>query len=114
MPSVYLPAVPMRFDPLLNIRAPVIDVSPAQHFGELRPLLDLDYNLGNNQFEEAVEIVCEKLAEFGAEDFIAAVGDPILIAAAVSFVLSRRSSCNVLRWDRRKKVYHAVKITLPR
>lgn len=103
-PAVYVPHVPTRFDPLLNKRTPTLDISSAGAFGTI---IMLDCNLSNSTLR------FEQLQNFEPCDYILAVGDPVLIAAAIhrAFVESGSDEVKVLRWDKIKKGYQAVTLS---
>jgi len=112
MPIVYLPAVPMRYDAHNDERIPALDVSGASDFGDMKTLLNLDRPLLPSEMPSAINEICTKLKPIQSDDFIVAVGDPVLIAAAVSYGIHKNGVAKMLRWNRISKSYQPIEVRL--
>jgi len=111
-PRVFLPSVPTRYDPISNKRVSSIDLKPAMKFGELVTLVDPQNSYRDDQIHDAIIELQEKLHDFGADDYLLCVGDPILIAAAMTYASDRTSTVKVLRWEKSRREYDCAEITL--
>ncbi len=54
----------------------------------------------------------EKLSKFSDIDYLIAIGDPSIIAAASGIILKRLGAMKMLKWDKRLKSYNVVEIIL--
>lgn len=81
-----------------------IDVSSAAKFGELRVLLeDGDVILS---LEKEIGKLREKLVDFGDDDYLLLIGDPVGIGMAVVIAAEmNRGRVKVLRWMKRNLCY---------
>lgn len=111
MPKVFVPQIPSRFDRGMREWVPTVDMSGAERFGELIVALPPEAN--RLHIAPIVAAMKEKMADFGPEDYIVAVGDPSLIAAA-SVIAARRNGglLRLLKWDRITSSYNSVEIQL--
>lgn len=109
MTKVYIPSVPTRYDPASSSRISAVDLNPATKFGELDILVPLD---GTRDIHEEIGIIRDGLSEIKRGDFIVAVGDPILIAAAIAYACDMLGEVRVLRWDRISKRYSVLEVVL--
>lgn len=81
------------------------DISPARKFGELVFLLKPG-NLYRDQLASAMDALRAELADFGPDDHILAIGDPIAIAAAVLIAAGRTGGrVSMLKYDRMSGAY---------
>lgn len=107
MRRAFIPSVPARYDPLSNKKIPTIDLRPVQHFGE--PILLVPVGGA----EEPQRLIAEGLRGFTEDDYIVAVGDPVLIAAAAYWAqrylpMDSSEPINMLRWNRYESAYELV------
>lgn len=112
--SVFIPHLPTRYEPLNGGRVPTIDLTPAAEFGRLVLLSELERS-GSITQEVLPRLIGQinfGMAAFKAGDCIVAVGDPILVAAAISYASDLCGSVTVLRWDRHTKSYSELEVTL--
>ena len=59
-----------------------------------------------------IEVMKEKMADFNGEDYLLAMGDPSIIAAA-SVIAHQKAGClRMLKWDRRSFDYIDVRISI--
>ena len=110
-PIVYAPQQPSRFDASLEMWIPSMNLNPARRFGDL--LVMLPPNLSSMMVAPLVGVLKEKMADFKAEDYLLAVGDPTLIAAAAAIAVRKTGGkLNVLKWDRQTKDYIDVELVI--
>ena len=102
MPTVYIPQETVRRNANGDFE-PVYDLSPALSYGSLE-VLRSSMPVGID--EDLIGLLRGKMKEFGDDDYIVAIGDPAVIAAAI-MVASRINNGRVklLRWDRRTRQY---------
>lgn len=114
MPKVFLPTVPHRFNFTHDRREPSHDISPAEVFGTLYILLDLDEPIPDREMAKAIRTVLLTLdrADIQPDDYIVAIGDPVMVAAAVAFAIKRNGRVNMLRWDRFQRCYNPIEVKL--
>lgn len=108
---VYAPQQPSKFDSQFQIWTPTVDLTPALKFGELRVMLPPSF--GALTGAPAVQALKERMTDFAAQDYLLAVGDPMLIAAAAGIAALRTGGkLKMLKWDRFTKDYLAVELQL--
>lgn len=108
MSKVYAPQVPSRFDQGSGLWIPSVDLAAAEQFGEMVHCLPpgaTRLHLG-----QLVVALREKMSEFEPGDFVIAVGDPSLIAAASIIAYKKVGFLQLLKWDRLGRVYIPVVI----
>lgn len=109
MPKVYIPQVPSRFDTSVGMWVPSVNMSPAEQYGQLVVMLPPDAN--RLHVAPLVAAMKEQMSDFTDEDYVVAVGDPSLIAAA-AVIATRKShgTLRILKWDRIRAEYIPVEI----
>lgn len=108
---VYAPQQPSKFDAQFQIWSPTVDLSPALRYGELRVMLPP--NFGMMMGAPAIDAIKERMRDFTAQDYLIAVGDPMLIAAAAGIAaLKTGGKLRMLKWDRHTKDYIVVEMRL--
>ncbi len=110
MPTVLIPHVHTKYDPISKQRVATIDLTEAQEYGELEVVTSGDVDI-----VDAIETLYRRIAEgeFEPTDYILAIGDPLLIAAALSYAAEKLGgSVAVLRWRRSAKHYETVEFEL--
>lgn len=108
---VFVPHEPCRFDSVAGKTMPIYDLRPAEVYGIITPLLPegpIKMSTG-----EIVGVIQESLFDFGDRDYIMCVGDPVIIALA-TMVASRLNDgvVTLLKYDRREKAYHPVRLNV--
>ena len=83
---------------------PVHDVGPASRFGEVVFLLGPETNPYNS--EEVIQELREKLVDFGKDDFILPIGNPLFIVWAGVIANHYSDDVALLYWNRKKKQYN--------
>lgn len=107
MSKVYAPQVPSKFDPATKLWVPSINLDPARQFGEV--VVMLPPNANRLHINPLVVALREQMKDFSAEDYIVAVGDPSLIAAAACIAVKKTGGLlRILKWDRQTSSYIAV------
>ena len=111
MPKVYAPQVPSKYDIATKLWLPSINLEPAKKFGEL--VVMLPPNANRLHISPLMTALREQMKEYGPEDYIVAVGDPSLIAAAACIATSKaHGKLRMLKWDRMTSNYIPVEIQL--
>lgn len=108
---VYAPQQPSKFDSQFQVWTPTADLSPAHKFGELRVMLPPNFGMVTGA--PLIQAIKERMANFTPNDYLLAVGDPVLIAAAAGIaVLKTGGRLRMLKWDRHTKDYIIVDLHL--
>lgn len=111
MPKIFVPQIPSRFDRGMRVWVPTVDMSPAERFGELVVALPPEANRMHTA--PLIAALKERMSDFGPEDYIVAVGDPSLIAAAAVIATRKNSGLlRMLKWDRMSGSYNPVEMQL--
>lgn len=104
--SVFIPALPTRFDQAIQMRVPSIDLNPAARFGELVIMSKED-----DALDEAMDCIKSKIDnELTRDDYILSVGDVVLITAAMVYANDKLGFARVLQWDRKLQKYHITEV----
>lgn len=107
MSKVYAPQVPSKYDPATKLWVPSINLEPATEFGEL--VVMLPPNANRLHINPLIVALREQMKDFTKDDYIIAVGDPSLIAAASCIAVRKTSGLlRILKWDRQTSSYIPV------
>ena len=109
MPRVYAPQVPSRLDTSIRAWIPTVNMKPAEKFGELVIMFTPE----ECRFVGApmVAALKERMKDFGPDDYLVAVGNPTLIAAAAGIAARKNGGrLRVLAWDRQAADYIATEL----
>lgn len=110
-PRVFAPQQPSRYDADLQLWVPIVNLNHARDFGEL--IIMLPPNLSSMMAAPLVDALKERMATFNNDDYLLAVGDPTLIAAAAGIAFNKTGGrLKVLKWDRQTKDYLEVELRL--
>lgn len=108
---VFAPMLPSRFDTGTRMWLPMMNIDPAKKFGDVVICLPPE----SNRLTTAplVAALREKLADFTENDWLVAIGDPSLIAAA-AVITARKTNglLRLLKWDRMASDYLPTEIRL--
>ncbi len=86
------------------------DLTPAERHGDLRFLLKPG-NIYRDRLGAAIAHLKSELADFGPDDHILAVGDPVAIAVAVMVAAQANGGrVSLLKFDRMDAVYDAYEV----
>lgn len=110
MPTVFLPSIPTRYVPHLGQRIPYLDVTRASDWGEPFVMLDFVQPLKPTEFGAAIYLVNQQLRHITPDDYIVAIGDPVLFAAAAGCAMGHNGKVKVLHWDRKMNAYYPIEI----
>ena len=112
MPKVYAPQIPTRFDMITNTRVPLFDMNSATAFGDLVSCVPGDADF-TTPLPQVIEMLEAALVNFSDDDYLMAIGDPTLIAAAAIICsLYTEGRMKMLRWNKRERRYIAVEFTV--
>jgi hypothetical protein len=107
MPKVYVPQMPSRYDAATKLWVPSINIDPAKPYGEV--VVMLPPNANRLHISPLIVALREQMRDYGPEDWVVAVGDPSLIAAAACIATKKTGGIlRVLKWDRQTSQYLAV------
>lgn len=112
MAKAYVTQVPNRRDKETGALVPAVNIGPATEHGELITMMpptanffatgdlikQLEHHLKNYSYEDG--------------DVLIAIGDPIIIGVACSFLARRFSKFTVCRWDRQIQRYLKVVVNM--
>lgn len=111
-PKVHVPVIPTRYDRATDTRVPSIDLNTAERYGELFPMTPHDTVVTPENVQSLIECVKDRVAEFDPEDYLLLCGDALLMSAALTYAVDQHGTIKVLRWDRRRKAYDVMEVTL--
>jgi hypothetical protein len=105
--KVYVPQVPSRFDSRTQLWVPTVSLGDAERFGEVVEMLPPEAS--RLHVAPLLAALREQMKEFGRSDYLLALGDPTLIAAA-AVIAARQSEgeLRLLKWDRMASSYILV------
>lgn len=106
MPKVYAPQVPSKYDAATRLWVPSVNLTPASAFGEV--VVMLPPNANRLHIAPLITALREQMKEFSDEDYVIAVGDPSLIAAASCIAARKTGTLRILKWDRQTTSYIPV------
>lgn len=107
MPKVYVPQVPSKYDTATKLWVPSVNLDNAKQYGEI--LVMLPPNANRLHINPLITALREQMKDFSPEDYIVAVGDPSLIAAASCIAVRRTNGLlRILKWDRLSSSYIPV------
>lgn len=111
MAKVFVPQVPSRFDRASRVWVPIVELSSAQQYGDIVEMLPPEANrLHTGPLVAAMK---EAMAGITDEDWVVAVGDPSLIAAAAAIAAAKcGGKLRLLKWDRITSTYLAVEMSI--
>lgn len=111
MSRVFAPQLPSRFDATTRLWIPTMNMHAAERFGELIVLLPPNANRLHTA--PLLEALKERMADFTAEDWLVAIGDPSLIAAAACLAARKTGGLlRLLKWDRMTSDYLPTEMKL--
>lgn len=111
MAKVYAPQIPQKRDAPTKLWIPSINIDPALKYGEL--VVMLPPNANRLHIAPLVAALQEQMANYTRDDYLVAVGDPSLIAAAACIAIRRTNGLlRILKWDRLSSTYLPVEVEL--
>ena len=111
MPKVFVPQQPSKWDVSIGHWVPTMNLDPAKKHGDL--VIMLPPEAGRLDVKVLAGLLAEKMAGFGPEDYIVAVGDPSLFAVAACIATRANSGVlRILKWDRVLGAYIPMEVTI--
>lgn len=111
MTRVFAPQLPSRFDTSTRLWIPTMNMQPAAKYGELVVLLPPNANRLHTV--PLLEALKTGMTDFAKDDWLVAVGDPSLIAAAACIAIRKTGGVlRLLKWDRLTSDYIAAEMTI--
>ena len=111
MARVFAPQQPSRFDVSTRLWIPTMNMQPAEKFGELVVLLPPNANRLHTV--PLLAALKSGMEEFTKDDWLVAVGDPSLIAAAACIACRKTGGLlRLLKWDRMTSDYIAAEMSI--
>lgn len=111
MSRVFAPQQPSRFDTSTRLWIPTMNMQPAAKYGELVVLLPPNANRLHTV--PLLEALKTGMSDFTKDDWLVAVGDPSLIAAAACIAIRKTGGVlRLLKWDRLTSDYIAAEMTI--
>lgn len=110
-PRVYAPQQPSRYDTATRLWVPTINLRAAESWGEV--VVVLPPNANRLHTAPLVAALKERMSSYGEHDYIVAVGDPSLIAAAACIAARATGGVvRMLKWERMSAQYIPVEIVI--
>lgn len=111
MPKVYAPQVPSRYDAATKLWVPSINLDPAKQYGDV--VVMLPPNANRLHINPLITALREQMKDYTSDDYVVAVGDPSLIAAAACIATRKTGGLlRILKWDRLSSTYISVEAQL--
>lgn len=110
MSRVFIPQVPSRYDTKIGSWVPTVNLDPAKDFGEL--VIMLPPEASRLETDDIVRLLKAAMTEYGPEDYILALGDPLVIAVASAVADRASSPLRLLRWDKISRQYQLMEAQL--
>lgn len=108
----FVPQTPTRYDKVAGVRRPTVDLSPAKKFGELTVCLPSE--MSPYLTMPAYQLMEERMRGFTRDDFLIAIGDPILIGMAFRIAARKTGGkFTMLKWERFSSEYLRVNVEVP-
>lgn len=82
-----------------------LDFSPLREYAAWPPEVIYDPGQVTLHPQHAVEIARKKLGSMKPSDYLLLNGDPVMIGISLAIAAELHGRVNLLRWDRREKVY---------
>lgn len=110
MSKVFIPQVPSRYDSRLGTWLPTVNVQPAERFGEVNIMLPPEAS--RLETPSIVAALKRMMKDYGPDDYVVALGDPMIIAIASVLAERAAGTLRLLRWDRNTREYIAMEVRL--
>lgn len=111
MNQVFIPQEPTRWDAATGVAVSMYNFTPALRYGSIT--VCLEPNISFHMTRPVAAALQTKMAEFKADDYLIAVGSPLVIALSAHFALQATGGkLNLLTWDRREGEYLNHRIEL--
>ncbi len=110
MSRVFIPQIPSRYDTNASAWMPTVNIDPAKKFGELNVMLPPEAN--RLEVSSIVSVLKRMMKDYGPDDYVLALGDPMIIALASVIAERAAGTLRMLRWDRMSREYMLVEVSL--
>lgn len=112
MSKVFVPQIPRRRDKTTDKFIPVVNVSPAEEYGEIVVLLPPTASF--HATGDIVDLLRPQLKQYSYEDgdSVIAIGDPSILAVVLGILGREHGKFYLLKWDRLMQRYNKSKIIL--
>lgn len=110
MPRVFIPQIPSRYDTNAEAWMPTVNIDPARKFGELNVMLPPEAN--RLELSSIVSVLKRMMKDFGPNDYVLALGDPMIIALAAVLAERAAGTLRLLKWDRMQREYILMETSL--
>jgi hypothetical protein len=110
MSRVFIPQVPSRFDTTINAWVPTVSINAAREFGEIKVMLPPEASRLDP--EDMVKLLRVAMDDYGEDDYILALGNPIIIAIAAVLADRAASPLRMLQWDKVSRNYQLMEARL--
>lgn len=106
---VFAPQLPSKFDTSVRLWVPTMNLQPAEKFGKL--VVMLPPAASRLATAPLLTTIKEQMEDFNINDWLVAVGDPSLLAAAACIAARKTGGVlRLLKWDRQTHDYVAVEM----
>lgn len=110
MPRVFIPQIPSRYDTNINAWVPTVNIDNAKQFGEVFVMLPPEAS--RLETDKIVELLQKAMVDYCDDDYVLALGDPVVIAIASAIADRSSSPLRILRWDKRSRNYQLLEANL--
>lgn len=109
MSRVFIPQVPMRFDPGVGSLVPKFDtLNAAKEYGELIVLIDQPMALSSRP--ECIAKITKGLMDYGEGDFFLPMGSHFFMMIAAICIANKTSRMHILEWNQRDQAYRRTQV----
>lgn len=106
MSRVFVPQVPSRFDTKLNTWMPTVNIDPAREYGDVKVMLPPE--AARLETATQVKLLKDAMVDYGPEDYILAIGNPVIIAITAAIADRASSPLRILQWDKVTRRYQLL------
>ena len=111
MSYAFIPQQPSKYDKDTRLWIPIVDIQQVEQFGT--PVVMIPPNAGRGSTAPLVDVIKAKMRDYTIDDYIVALGDPSLIAAAACIAAKATGGVvKMLKWDRVVKTYISVEVVI--
>lgn len=109
MSYAFIPQQPSKYDRDTKLWIPIVDLEAVKQYGE--PVVMIPPNAGRGNTAPLIDVMKAKMKNYTVDDYIVALGDPSLIAAAACIAARATGGIiKMLKWDRVMKNYISVEV----
>lgn len=109
MSRVFIPQVPMKFDPGAGMLVPKFDtLNAAKEYGELVVLIDQTMALSGRP--DCIDKICRGLSDYVEGDFFLPMGSHFFMMIAAICIANKTTAINILEWNQRDQSYRRTEV----